>query len=148
MDLPHFGRGKHATAYVKQLLVVKHGRDIWSDKLMSIDVDLITNITRLPTRGMDLAQFQDDKSREKVLAEDMKKKYGTDRGTKAIIIKRINDATTQLGVKILACKILGKCLREEFPAGFIVVPVQCAEGTSMRWAPYLLNLFLDDCKDA
>jgi hypothetical protein len=78
----------------------------------------------------------------------MKKKYGTDRGTRGIIIKRINDATTQMGAKILACKLLRKCCREEVPAGVVVVVAQCAEGTSMSWAPYLLNLFLDDFKDA
>jgi hypothetical protein len=78
----------------------------------------------------------------------MKKNYGTDRGTKGIIIKRINDATTQLGAKILACNLLRKFHREEVPVRVIVVAAQCAEGTSMSWAPYLLNLFLADCKDA
>jgi hypothetical protein len=76
---------------------------------VSIDVELITNITGFPTQGMDPTQFLDDKAREKALAEDMKKKYGTDRGTRGIIIKRINDAATQLGAKILACKLLRKC---------------------------------------
>jgi hypothetical protein len=78
----------------------------------------------------------------------MKKKYGTDRGTRGIIIKRINDVATQLGRKILACKLLRKCRREEVPAGVVAVAAQCAEGTTVSWAPYLLNLFLDDCKDA
>jgi len=32
-------------------------------------------------------------------------------------------------------------------AGVIVVAVQCSEGTTVGWAPYFLNLFLDDCKD-
>jgi hypothetical protein len=77
----------------------------------------------------------------------MKKKYGTDKGTRGIIIKRINDAATQLSTKILACKLLRKCHREEVPAGVVAVASQCAEGTTMIWAPYLLNLFLDDCKD-
>jgi hypothetical protein len=148
VDLPHFGRGQHATTCVKQLLAVTHGRDIWLDKLMSIDIELIANITGFPSRGMDLTHFLDDKDREKALAEEMKKKYGTDRGTRGIIIKRINDATTQLGTKILACKLLRKCRREEVPAGVVAVATQCAEGTTVSWAPYLLNLFLDDCKDA
>jgi hypothetical protein len=51
----------------------------------------------------------------------MKKKYGTNRGTREIIIKRINNATTQLGTKILGCKLLRKCRREEVPAGAVVV---------------------------
>jgi hypothetical protein len=43
--------------------------------------------------------------------------------------------------------MLRKCRREEVPAGVVVVATQCIEGTSMSWAPYLLNLFLEDCKD-
>jgi hypothetical protein len=54
----------------------------------------------------------------------MNKKYGTDRGTRGIIVKRINDAATQLGVKILACKLLRKCRREEVPAGVLAVADQ------------------------
>jgi hypothetical protein len=48
----------------------------------------------------------------------------------------------------LACKMLIKCCREEVSAGVVAVAAQCTEGTSMRWTQYLLNLFLDDCKDA
>jgi hypothetical protein len=69
----------------------------------------------------------------------MKKKYGTDRWTRGIIIKRINDTTTQLGMKILACKLLRKCHREEVLAGVVVVEAQCIEGTTVSQAPYLLN---------
>jgi hypothetical protein len=105
VDLPHFGRGQYAIACIKQLLEVTHGGDIWLDKLVSIDVEIIASIIRLPFWGMDPAQFMDDKTKEKSLAEEMKKKYGTDRGTRGIIIKRINDVATQLGAKILACKL-------------------------------------------
>jgi hypothetical protein len=148
LDLPHFGRGQHTTACVKQLLAVTHGGDIWLDKIVSIDVELMANITGLPSRGMDPTHFLDDKAREKELEEYMKKKYGTDRGTRGIIIKRINDVVTQLGAQILACKLIRKCRREEFLAGVVAIVAQCAEGTTMSWAPYLLNLFLDDCNDA
>jgi hypothetical protein len=81
LDIPHFGRARYASGCVKQLLAVTHGGDIWLDKLVSIDIDLIANITGLPSRGMDPAQFLDNKSKEKALAEEMKKNYGTDRGT-------------------------------------------------------------------
>jgi len=92
-------------------------------------------------------QFLDEKSREKELVEEMNKKYGTGRGTRGIILKRINDATTQMGETMLACKFLRKFQREEVLARFFVVAAQCTEGTTMSWAPYLLNLFLDDWKD-
>jgi hypothetical protein len=78
----------------------------------------------------------------------MKKKYGTDRGTRGIIIKSINDVATQLGVEILACKMLRKFHREEVSAGVITLVAQCAEGTTVNWELYLLKFFLDDCKDA
>jgi DNA phosphorothioation-dependent restriction protein DptG len=97
---------------------------------------------------MDPMLILDDKSKEKALAEKMKKKYGTTRGTRGIIVKRINNASTQLGANILGCKLLRKCCKEEVPAGVITVATQCTEGTSMSWAPYLLNLFQKDCKDA
>jgi hypothetical protein len=64
---------------------------------------------------MDFVLILDEKSKEEALAEQMKKKYGTDRGTRGIIIKRINDVMTQLGEKILACKMLRKFHKDEVP---------------------------------
>jgi hypothetical protein len=55
---------------------------------------------------MDPALILDNKSKEKELAKEMKKKYGTDRGTRGIIMKWINNVATQLGAKILGCKML------------------------------------------
>jgi hypothetical protein len=81
LDLSHFGRGKYARRCVKQLLSVTHGGDIWLDKLILIDVELIANITGFPSQGMDPAQFLDKKSKEKALVEKMNKKYGMDKGT-------------------------------------------------------------------
>jgi hypothetical protein len=147
LKLPHFGRGQYTMTCIKQLLAIMHGGGIWLDKPVPITVELITQITRLPTRGMDPALILDDKSKEKTLAEEMKNKYGTDRGTRGIIIKWINNASTQLGAKILACKLLRKCRKEEVSAGVIFFAAQCTEGTSMSWAPYLSNLFQVDCKD-
>jgi hypothetical protein len=148
LKLPHFGRGQYATTCVKQLLADTHGGDIWLDKPVPITVELITQITRLPTRGMDPALIMVVKSKEKALEEEMKKKYGVARRTRGIMIKQINNISTQLGTKILSYKLLRKCHKEEVPAGVIAVVAQCAEGTSMSWVPYLLNLFQEDCKDA
>jgi hypothetical protein len=53
-----------------------------------------------------------------------------------------------MGAKIMACKLLRKCRKEEVSTGVVVVAAQCTEGTKVSWAPYLLNLFMDDCKDA
>jgi hypothetical protein len=118
------------------------------DKIILIDIDIIAHITRFPSQGMDPAQFLDDNTKEKSLAEDMKNKYDTDRGMRGIIIKRINDVATQMVTKILACKLLRKCHREEVLAGVVRFKTQCTEGTTISWETYLLNLFLDDYKDA
>jgi hypothetical protein len=128
-------------------MVVTHGRDIWLDKLISIDVELIAHITGLPSRGTDPVQFLNDKTKEKALVEDMKNKYNIERGMLEIIIKRISDIVTKMAAKIMAYKLLKKCHKEEVSVGIVVVAAQCVEGTTITWAPYLLNLFLNDYKD-
>jgi hypothetical protein len=70
---------------------------------------------------MDPTLILDDKSKEKALVEEMKNKYGTTRGMRGIINKQINNAATQLGTKILACKFLRKCRKEKVSVGFIAV---------------------------
>jgi hypothetical protein len=108
-------------ACIKKLLAVMHGGDVWLDKLIPITVELIMPITGLPTWGMDHALILDEKSKEKTLAKEMNKKYGTDRGTRGIIIKQINNVMTQLGTKILAYKLLIKFCKDKVPVGVIVV---------------------------
>jgi hypothetical protein len=93
-------------------------------------------------------QYLDDKTKEKSLVEEMKKTYRMERGSRGIIIKRISDAATRMATKLMACKLLRKCRKEEVPAGVVAAATQCANGTMISWVPYLLNLFLDDCKDA
>jgi len=53
-------------------------------------------------------QFLGDKTKEKALSEEMKKKYGTERGSREIIIKCISDAPTRMATNIMACKLLRK----------------------------------------
>jgi len=105
------------------------------DKPFPITIDIIAQIIGLPIQGMDPTLVLDDKSKEKELAEEMKKKYGTARGMRGIIIKWIKNVATKLGAKILACKLLRKCRKEEVPTRINLVAAQCAEGTSMSWAP-------------
>jgi hypothetical protein len=78
----------------------------------------------------------------------MKKTYGTERGSQGIIINRISEPVTRLAIKLMDFKLLRKCRKEEAHAGVIAVVVQCAKGTLLIWSPYLLNLFLEDYKDA
>jgi hypothetical protein len=86
LEIHHFGRGKDVNSCVKQLPVLVHGGKLWMETLVSIYVDLIAEITGLPIDGEKPEQCLDDKTKEDSLAEEMKKKYGTDRGSLGIII--------------------------------------------------------------
>jgi hypothetical protein len=136
------------TPSTKNMLAVTHEGDIWLDKLVPITIELIAQITGLPIRGMYPTLILDDKSKEKALEEEIKKKYGTTRGTRGIMIKLINNTATHLGENILTCKFLKKCREDKVPAGVITVAAQCTEDTYMIWVPYLLNLFQEEYKDA
>jgi hypothetical protein len=82
LEIPHFWRGKDVNACVKQLLVLVDGGILWMNRTISIDVDLIAQIIGLPTDGEKPDHYLDDKTKEKGLVEEMKKKYGTERGSK------------------------------------------------------------------
>jgi hypothetical protein len=148
VDIPHLGRGKEVNNCFKQLTTVLHGGFLWMEEPISINVELITFITGFPSMGKSPMQYLDDKMKENTLAKEMNKTYGTERGSCRIIIKSINDVATQMATKLMPCKLLRKCCKEEVPAWVVAATTQCANGTMLSWAPYLLNLFLDDCKDA
>jgi len=82
------------------------------------------------------------------MEDEIKRKYGTERGSKGMIIRQMNELETKFVTKLMACKLLRKCHKEKSPAGVIATVTQCAKGSLLSWAPYLLNLFLEDCKDA
>jgi hypothetical protein len=119
LEIPHFGRGKEVNNCVNKLMAVLHGGFLWLEQPVSIDVDIISLITGLPSMGENLTQYLDDKTKEKSLTEEMKKTYGTERGSHVIIINRISDATTRMATKLMDDKILRKCCKEEVLAGVI-----------------------------
>jgi hypothetical protein len=51
LEIPHFGRGKDVNSCVKQLLALVHRVILWMERHVSIDVDLIAEITGLPIDG-------------------------------------------------------------------------------------------------
>jgi len=51
LDVPHFGRRMQIMYCVKTLLSFMHGRYLWIECKISIDVDLIHKITKLPLEG-------------------------------------------------------------------------------------------------
>jgi hypothetical protein len=62
-------------------------------------VELISFIIGLPFMGESLTQYLDDKTKEKSLAEEMKKNYEIERGSRGIIIKRISDVEKRTDTK-------------------------------------------------
>jgi hypothetical protein len=61
----------------------------------------------------------DDKTKKKTLAEEMKKTYGTMRGSKGIVINRINEPMKRIEMKVMACNFLIKCRKEKVLEGVI-----------------------------
>jgi hypothetical protein len=50
-DILHFGCNKHINGCVKKLLGRVHGGKLWMDRIVPINVDLITTITRIAIDG-------------------------------------------------------------------------------------------------
>jgi hypothetical protein len=65
------------------------------DRPVPINVDLIATITGLPTDGEKPEQYLEDKTKEKAISDEIKEKYGTDRGNRGIRISDINDPATR-----------------------------------------------------
>jgi len=126
---------------------ILHGDFLWLEEPISIDIELISFIKSLPSMGESPTQYLDEKTKEKSLTKEMKKTYGTERGSHGIIIKRTSDASIRMATNAMACKMLRKFRKEEVPAGVVAIATQCANGTMLSWVPCILNLFLDDCKD-
>jgi hypothetical protein len=101
LEIPHFGHGKDVNNCVKQLLALVHGGIMWLERPVSIDVDLIATITCLPRKGEKPKQYLDEKTKEKTLEEEMKKKNGTMRGSRGIIINKINEPMKRLETKLM-----------------------------------------------
>ena len=51
LEIPHFGKGQYANNYVKQLMAITHGGDIWLDNLISIDVEIIVHTAEMSSWG-------------------------------------------------------------------------------------------------
>jgi hypothetical protein len=84
------------------LLVNDAPASLWLEQIVSINIELIAYITRLSSWGETITQFLEENKKEKALAEEMKKKYGTKSGSHGIIINHISDASTRMSTKFMA----------------------------------------------
>jgi hypothetical protein len=89
-----------------------HRGYLWVEEPVSIDIAIISFITGILSRGDNIMNYLEDKTKEKALVEEMKKTYGTKRGSRRIIIKRISDVEKRLATKRMACKFLRKFRKE------------------------------------
>jgi hypothetical protein len=87
LDIPHFRCGKNVGFYVKQLLARLNGGILWMDRLVPIDVDLISKMTRFPTSGVKHKNYLENKERDKKIVEEVKEHLEKNMGTKGIIIR-------------------------------------------------------------
>jgi len=101
LKIPHFSRGKYVNNCIKHLLTILHGVFLWMERLVSIDVDLISFIIGLSLDGEKTTQYLEDKTKEKELIEKMKNTYRIDKGSRGIIIKRINELKNKLATKLM-----------------------------------------------
>jgi hypothetical protein len=101
LDIPHFGHGKHINGCVKHLLARVDGGILWMDRPVPINVDLIATITGLPMDGEKPEQYLEDKTKAKAISNEIKVKYGMDRGNRGIMIKDINDPMTRFAKRML-----------------------------------------------
>jgi len=132
LEIPHFRWGKYVNNCVKKLLAVLHGGFLWLEEPVSIDVELISFITGLPSNCENLVQYWDDKTKDKAFTKEMNKTYGKKIGSHKIIIKRISDATTRMATKLMACKFLCKCHKEEVPTGVFAATTHCTNDTMLN----------------
>jgi hypothetical protein len=65
-----------------------------------------------------------------------------------MIIRNINELSAIFVTKLMAFNLLQKFHKEEALAGVVTAIAQCVKGTILNWAPYFLNLFLEDYKYA
>jgi hypothetical protein len=89
----------------------------------------------------------EEKTRTKSISNEIKAKYGAEHSNRGIGINDINDPTTRFSTKLLNCNLMCKCRKEEVSVSVVIITAQCEKGSLMSWAPYLLNSFLEDCKD-
>jgi hypothetical protein len=72
LDIPHLEHGRNVGLFFKQLLAKVHVGILWMDRVVLIDVVLISKITRFPTIGAQTKEYLENKSCEKEIVEIIK----------------------------------------------------------------------------
>jgi hypothetical protein len=64
---------------------------------------------------------------ERALSEAMKDKFGTVRGKRGMDVQHINNKRVRFATKVLPCKLVRKCCRDEVLATIISTREKCVE---------------------
>jgi hypothetical protein len=88
-----------------------------------INVDSITTIMGLPTEREKPEKYLEHKMKEKSISDEIKANYGMERGNRGIRISDINDPATRFATRLLGCKLMCKCRKEEVSVGVVAVAV-------------------------
>ena len=130
------------------MIVSFHGGFLSLDQKVSIDVELISMITRLPLAGVDPTPFFVGKEHDTLFTNNLKQKYDLTRYTRGFSIANINDYIVQFATKVLFSKLLWKMRPNQFTARMIIVTKLCAASVQLNWSQYLLNELLADAEEA
>ena len=98
------------------------------DRRISVDVDIISSITRLPLIGFYPSPFFSGKEQDLGLVNRMKEKYKMSRDKRGFSIASINDTIVQFAMKILSSKLLRKMGLNQCTIGTIIVEEQFVVG--------------------
>ena len=98
------------------------------DNRISIDVDLIFSITRLPKAGVDLVPFFASKEHNPSLFTHTKEKYNLTQDKRGFSITSIRDTGVWFTSKVFSSKMLRKMQSNQCIVGTIIVVKQCAIG--------------------
>jgi hypothetical protein len=60
-------------------------------------------------------KYLEDKTKAKAISEEIKAKHDIERGNRGIMISDINDPTTRFSTRMLGCKLMHTCRKEEVP---------------------------------
>ena len=133
LRMPYFGRYNITDRLARQLLALIHNDNLWIRDIIPIDAELIHKITGLPKQGPHpLAEV--GKKYEAATASYFWKTYAIQRNQRGFLIQTINDPTTQLGTRLLACKLMRRCQIATIPAYVIQLARQCVKGEFFNWA--------------
>jgi hypothetical protein len=82
MKVPHFGRHQEVNACVKLLLSCYHGRYLWLNRRIIVDLMLINRIIGLSMKGPNPHDFYPGKTMDRALAQRIKNTYdNVEKGT-------------------------------------------------------------------